>query len=344
MVRSLGKIIDRVAREVTKDKTEEDRKGDMLHKAGNALAKALGPVRNLFEEREDGKGHSYDDDDYFYKHLSLKAHARELSLGAVAAFLEKSDLDIRVENEAYYLLCVWIYQCPHLKESDGKGGGGSQADGSEEEDSKVAAFTKLAVHIRFQHITTDFLANIVANCPPAVASNLLPWIMRCSLLARNTDPDLARASNISLGRFNRGVGGYEWNVWTCFGLEELLPLKPGKEIVKYICIARGYPIALEISRGGPKDTLGIYFYVAGLRHEGANEKGCPRQHAIFNISIQKFPSAQVFHLHKAFTGNWEGTSDFFGKPWKEFVHQESSSFCEKGRLAFQITFDAPVKK
>jgi len=68
-----------------------------------------------------------------------------------------------------------------------------------------------------QHITTNFLADVVANCPLATCSDLLPWIMRCSLLARNTDPDLTRAFNISLKRFNRGQGGYEWNVWTCFG-------------------------------------------------------------------------------------------------------------------------------
>lgn len=118
------------------------------------------------------------------------------------------------------------------------------------------------------------------------------------------------------------------------GMEELLPLKQGGEVTKYICIARGYPIALKISRGGPKDTLGIYFYAAGLRHEGANEKGCPQQHAILTISIQKFPSAQAYQMHKAFTGKWEGNSDFFGKSWKEVVHQKCASFCEKGRLAF----------
>lgn len=237
------------------------------------------------------------------------------------------------------------YQCPHLKGSDGKEGGGSEEGDSENEDPEVATFEKLAVHIRFQHITTDFLADVVANCPLATCSDLLPWVMRCSLLARNTDPDLTRAFNISLERFNRGQGGYEWNVWTCFGLEELMPLKQGGEIIKYICIARGYPVALNISRGGPKDTLGIHFYVAGLYQKDANEKGIPRQYAILNISIQKFPSAQAFHLHKAFTGKWEGTADFFGKSWKEMVHQIfCSSFCEKDRLAFRITFDAPVKK
>lgn len=116
-----------------------------------------------------------------------------------------------MENEAYYLLCAWIYECPHLKGSDGKGGGGSEEDGSEDDEPEVAAFKQLAVHIRFQHITTDFLANIVATRPLAVAFNLFPWILRCSLLARNTDPDLARASNIGLGRFNHGQAGYEWN-------------------------------------------------------------------------------------------------------------------------------------
>jgi len=33
----------------------------------------------------------------------------------MAALLESPNLRLQVENEAYYLLCAWIYQCPHLK-------------------------------------------------------------------------------------------------------------------------------------------------------------------------------------------------------------------------------------
>lgn len=339
VVRCMGKIIDRIANEATKDRAEEDRKGDMVHEAGHALGKALGPVRNLFDpsDPEGGQDHFYDDEDHFYMHLSLKPHVKALSMDAVAAFLEKSKLNVQVENEAYFLLCAWIYQCPHQEAGEGKKGGGSEDDDDDDDDPMVAAFEKLAVHIRFQHLTTDFLANVVANCPLATSSDLLPWIMRCSLQTRNTLPIMARASNISLGRFDRAVGVSEWSVWTCFGLEDLLPVKEGGHVAKYICVAAGYPIALKISRGGLKDTLGIHFYVAGLNHEGAEEKGCPKQHAFLKVRIQKFPPCQqVSCMYQPFTGKWQGWVDFFEKPWKEIVHRESPFFCEKGRLAFKV--------
>ena len=116
-------VIDRVAREVAKDKTEEDRKGDMLRQTGDALAKALGPIRRIFdiETTPTGNGGS------LYEKLSLKSFVKNLSVDVVAAFLKSSALDLRVENEAYYLLCAWIYQCPHLKEGGDKREGGRMA-------------------------------------------------------------------------------------------------------------------------------------------------------------------------------------------------------------------------
>jgi len=101
-VKALGMVIDQVAKEVAKDKTEEDRMGDMLRQTGDALPKALGPIALLFETAPYSNGGS------LYDKLSLKSFVKNLSVDAVAAFLKSSALRLRVENEAYYLLCAWI--------------------------------------------------------------------------------------------------------------------------------------------------------------------------------------------------------------------------------------------
>ena len=170
---------------------------------------------------------------------SLNEDVKDLSLDAMAALLKSDHLDRGVENEAYYLLGAWIHRCPHLR-------GGDERGGSEKTQlaKRTEAFKILAEHVRFEHMTTDLLANIVATCPLTIASGLSPWIMHCSLAAHDTKWKATNKYQINLGRNERAYGESEWKFNTCFKMEELLTLK--KDLCAYL-VATMRGVRLEAS-------------------------------------------------------------------------------------------------
>ena len=59
------------------------------------------------------------------------------------------------ENDTYYLLCAWLLQSPHAAGDCGK--------------LRVNINKRLVKHLRFHHMSPDFLGTVVPWCPLAIA-------------------------------------------------------------------------------------------------------------------------------------------------------------------------------
>jgi hypothetical protein len=115
---ALIKEIDKLARIYNmegRDQPEAER--ELLRKAGDALAKMLGPV--------DAKMLGPVDDFYdvwsgyggrlgFYNQFELDESIAELPTTVMRVMLASDALEVTTENETYTLLIVWLLQSPHI--------------------------------------------------------------------------------------------------------------------------------------------------------------------------------------------------------------------------------------
>ena len=128
---------------------------------------------------------------HFFARMPFHALALGLSLEAMDVLLQSEALMLRSENEAYYFLGAWLYQSCSVLEQ------------------RVSAFKGLVKHIRFNRLSTDFLANCVSYCPLATTSGLLPFMMRSGLVLRNVDMKTALSGFDKHGEPSRRRGKLE---------------------------------------------------------------------------------------------------------------------------------------
>lgn len=126
--------------------------------------------------------------------LPLHDEVKELSSVVMKVLLGSETLQLRSENDAYYLLCAWL----------------SQAQCIPDEPERQTLFKQLVLQLRFHHMSPDFLCAVISVCPYANASGLIPYIMRCSQALRIPPPARTKAKGLKWGFDDRSKGHPEY--------------------------------------------------------------------------------------------------------------------------------------
>jgi hypothetical protein len=108
VITALVGIIDELAPRKMQGETAEEEKREALRQAGDALGMVLGPVDGLFGEGTTRTGLACLEKGAFYKLLPLRA------------LLGSDGLQLRSENDAYYLLCAWFTQSTSISHASSK--------------------------------------------------------------------------------------------------------------------------------------------------------------------------------------------------------------------------------
>lgn len=168
-----------------------------IQKFANALAKVLGPVAQFFNESSwisglDNLAFTWQspdrvlsrpmEDKSFYTCLPLKPHVLALSPTVMEALLKSDALEVTTENEVYTLMGCWLVQSPFA----------GACDGSHEVPwaNCLSLFRRLVQHVRLQHLSLEYVLNVVTACPLAAQSALLPSILSLGLATRQPNSDL----------------------------------------------------------------------------------------------------------------------------------------------------------
>jgi hypothetical protein len=132
--------------------------------AGDALAKALGPVEELWQAAE-----AYDDSVDWMVCYVLDERVTALPIGAIEAVLRSEELQLKSENYSFSLALWWIMRQ--------KGTVGEQQP----------LFNRLLKSLRYARMSAVFLASI-ASFAGVQNTGLLPSIMRRGLWRRDDVP------------------------------------------------------------------------------------------------------------------------------------------------------------
>lgn len=235
------------------EETEADETEALVQRAVDALARYLGPVHEMFEQRATSHANC----------LPLRKDVVQLPLCVFKRLLTSEALQLQSENEAYRLLQERLMYVSR------------RAAGPA---SRDAVYKDLAPLLRYPHMTPDFLLNVVAACPMRVRSGL-------------SSVTMGRAARAALVE-DRGVPSSEarWQIEASLSLEEVMQLEPGGLRNKRWGLVAGYRIAMAISRDKDADTLGVAFSIHNLTRStgprGAALDRCPVE---LGVRLGAFP-------------------------------------------------------
>ena len=282
---------------------------DVLTKAVKMVATSLGPVAGMFEDMMQPIG--------FDSMLPLRDIVKVLPLPVFRRLLASEALQLQSENEAFILLVAWMEQSPNVTDDA----------------QHLALFKELAPLLRFHHMTTDFLANIVLGSGHVHRSGglMLP-VLHLALVQREASPPALREERAIQGSMNRGVvpSLASWELKATFTLEEVAALQQGARIMKWCGFVAGYLADLYAERKKETDTLALHSFISIPKPfnvpkytselEGALSEGvCLHQAWTLPPNIKKTTSRIYGNIA------W-GWADVFGKPWAEVVREGSSHF------------------
>lgn len=241
--------------------------------------------------------------------------------------LQSKALMLRSENEAYYFLSAWIYQSCSLPEQ------------------RVSASKRLVKHIRFNCLSTDFLANCVSYCPLVTTSGLLPFMMRSGLVLRNVDVKTALSGFDKHGEPTRRRRKLEWVLESHLPSADLLQLDKGYSLFRHLGLAGGYPVALYVRHVRCAACEGVYIqvYMPVWEAEGVEDViGGVDRGMGFECRIRL--GDRSFSLKYYFKSDSVGFGwgDFWGKTWGEVVHEGSALFAS-GKLEVAVTMKPILK-
>ena len=168
-----------------------------------ALAKCLGTISRMLEE----KAAALIDD-------TLRDVVMQLPTSVFKLLLASESLQLFSENETYALLRAWLYQSPHVAGRT----------------HRAALFKELAPLLRYHHMTADFVASWVSQCPLMRKSGLLSYVVLSAFVHRKACARVLKEGEVTGGPANRGEkdpSNICWKVKASFTLEEVAALQPG---------------------------------------------------------------------------------------------------------------------
>jgi hypothetical protein len=285
--------------------------------AETVLGKYLGPVVGMFVEAAAR---------LINGSLPLRDEVKEMPARAFEALLKSESLQLQSENEPYSLLVAWLQQSPHMTDSA----------------RRAAIFKELAPLLRYHHMTPDFLANIVSQCPLMNDPGLLRSVMHAAFVQRDALPSLLKGKGVAEGSSNRGVAfsAARWEVKASFTLEEVAALQADENVIKWCGLVAGYEAGLSVQRWKDGDTLGAFLRISIPTPENALE-GAPAAGVGLKFELTLSPDVKREFSHY-FTGLGFGYRDFFDKPWAESVREGSPHF-PGGKLEVKASVQLAVK-
>lgn len=115
----------------------------------------------------------------------------------------------------------------------------------------------MARHLRYHHMTEDYVANIISLSRLMYKSGLLPVAVQRSFVHRKTQAEFLKQHQIHVPP-NRGAGG-SWEIQTEVRLTDLLGMQKGQAIYQLLGIVGGYPVYVRYARHLERDTLAMAF-------------------------------------------------------------------------------------
>lgn len=201
------------------------------------FARHLGLVASMFEE-----GISLIDET-----VPLREEVKLLTPVVFNRLLTREGPEV-ARREAYSLLLAWLYQSPHVTCVN----------------HRRALFKMLAPLLRYHHMTVDFVANIVSQCPLMQNSSLLPSVMYAAFSQREASPGVLQQDHVARGTRSRGMAPSlaSWEVNASFTLE-VAALHLKESIEKWCGIVAGFPAGFQLQRRQDKgtDTLAAYLVI-----------------------------------------------------------------------------------
>lgn len=169
--------------------------------------------------------------------------------------LASDALHVTTENEVFTLMACWILQTTT-----------DNTDINDELDFRsVSFFRRLVRLVHFKYLSVDYVANVVTACPLATQSGLLSFILRFSLVARETDPELlaellvtpAPNSNIlpsEMGVPKNPIPSDQsradpfWTYTSTFNLSDIILLEVETSLYKCVGLVDGYPVRIFVAK------------------------------------------------------------------------------------------------
>lgn len=338
-------------------RSDNSNKPELLKKGTEALAKFLGPVQDLFRPQGGCLGRPTRPDFYealiLYDHVKVRKkdyssfcflvsdipqvmHAltslchpsllsfyhlffsQNLSESVFTALLESDALQVQCENEVYYLLHAYVHQSSRVKVVD-----------------KKKTFQRLLLsYIRFPHLTSDYLGNVISWAPFLAKSDIIARALAESWSWRLSDSIRDADNTIPQMPIDRSKGqSREWKVKVEIRLHHLLEMTRNSPKYYGCGLVLGYPLLLAVSRNGSaeegeeKDTFALWWK---LIMPPASSSVDRRVRLGFSI---KADSGEWVTANNGFgkEGRVLISDDYFKKSWKEVVC-EGSPYFPKGVL------------
>ena len=268
------------------------------------------------------EGHPRNSTLAFYMLLPLHDEVKELSSVVMKVLLGSETLQLRSENDAYYLLCAWL----------------SQAQCIPDEPERQTLFKKLVPQLRFHHMSPDFLCAVISVCPYANASGLIPYIRRCSQALRVPPPARTKAKGLKWCFNDRSKGHPEYTFRGNYKLAELsllgkLPTN-ATGLHLYLGLAAGFPVAVYVKHKA-EGTMGVYVHVEMPPWQGFDTENSVGWCVgfVYSIKVGELGFTSTYFFERTYS--W-GYPNFFKKKWEEVVYPSSPYFPD-GELTLDVT-------
>lgn len=272
----------------------------------------------------------------FYICLPLKPHVLALSPKAMEALLRSDSLQVTTENEVYTLLTCWLRQSSHTGEHE------YLCEVSE--DKWLPLYSRLVKFVRVQHLSLEYVANVITACYLAVDSGFLPSMLRSSLLWREKD---AEEEGADLVPRDRGHDSPVWNYTTTLALADLLSFDDNSMTNCLIGLVDGCPMRIAICRDCTekckKSRFGIFVYAIMPYNEAEVPlyKGLSRGMR-FEFQLQIGDVAREWTRDVFDDDTGFGYGNLSKKPWEEIVHENSTYFPD-GQVTVKLRTRLPKK-
>jgi hypothetical protein len=193
----------------------------------------------------------------------------------------------QVEEEVYSLLMHWAFHCREA------------SPGREKVNQEL--LKDLLRRLRYHHLSTDFLANVIAHSETIQQAGLLPHIMTSSLVYRDADRRLAKEKGLNTEKSpDRGTG----KCWECVQFhirqEEVLDLQEGEHVTVRKDLVCGYILTVSVTHTRGLDNK----FVLSCRLEVSHEKKHPPVGFFRSrVGFQTYIFLNRFEQHQVDNGN-----------------------------------------
>ena len=198
----------------------------------------------------------------------------------------------------------------------------------------VAHFKSLVKMIRFHHISSDYLANVVTCCPLAIASGLIPSFLRSALFCRDANKRVAEVCEVDLGAGMRVKACEEWKFSTTFLLVDLMKVEKGGQLWKVVGLAGGYPVRVCLQQEKENFAAFVRPLMPCLAVE---PEECLGRHVGFSYKMQVGSIERSLERLFSADQGWGWPNLFVGRSWDKVVCENSEDFNDKKELEVVLT-------